>query len=151
MFFALQEFFLREGVSRCLPHQRYATKKYGTAYDMVVTLRAAHKQFLAEFSDKNLSFSAFTQLRPKNVKNLVQCSWRHTSALIATTYSKVFSNEALLISLILLPILLTFISCSFKSLFLYVDYLFDLDFLLSAYMVLFEPKNLTYIQLTALV
>ena len=65
----IQCYFLREDVSRVLPNKRYARKE-GAGYVMQQTLRGAYSMFKAEHPEIKVSYSLFTQLRPKNVRKI---------------------------------------------------------------------------------
>ena len=63
----IQEFYKREDISRVLPSKRYTTK-HGAGHVMQHTLRQAYQLFRAEHPETKVGYTAFTLLRPKNVR-----------------------------------------------------------------------------------
>ena len=65
----VQEFYLRDDISRILPNKRYTTKN-GPGRVMNLTIRAAYKMFRKEHVTVKIGLTKFYQLRPENVRML---------------------------------------------------------------------------------
>lgn len=65
----VQQFYRTEHIARPLPQKRFATK-HGPGYVLEITLKAAFRLFQKEHPSVNISYTKFTQLRPKNVRLL---------------------------------------------------------------------------------
>lgn len=65
----VQQFYRTEHIARPLPQKRFATK-HGPGYVLQITLKAAFRLFQKEHPSVKISYTKFTQLRPKNVRLL---------------------------------------------------------------------------------
>ena len=65
----IQLFYMREDISRTLPHKRDARKE-GAGYGMQQTLREAFTLFNAKNRDTKIGYTRFTLLRPKIIRKI---------------------------------------------------------------------------------
>ena len=65
----IQLFYMREDISRTLPHKRDARKE-GAGYGMQQTLREAFTLFNAKNRDTKIGYTRFTPLRPKIIRKI---------------------------------------------------------------------------------
>ena len=79
----VSEFYLQK--SRPLPDKRYSTK-HGAAYLLTSSLVSAHQEFEKEHPKIKISFTKFTQMKPKNVRLLSKAKFVFCECRVSCLY-----------------------------------------------------------------